>query len=159
MASDLIGLDALSDGISHTLAIVLEISNVTLITFESLLNKNTQLDYYRIIKQIGINHNRDNDRTMMLTHCTVDRRLAWFFLNFSDDLSKSGYCGNEFTLPMIRKDIALYLGIAAGTLSRIFTCSCEKGLIKVDYRKIETVDKGQLRKIAYGNARYDFNSP
>lgn len=159
MAGDLVGLDALSDGMSHSTAIVLETANVSLITFESLLNKNTQLDYHSIIMQIGVSFNRENDRTMMLTNCTVDRRLAWFFLNFSDDLSKRGYCGNEFNLPMKRKDIALYLAIAAGTLSRIFTSFCEKGLIKVSLRRIEILDIGQLRKIACGDARYDFNSP
>lgn len=151
MAGDLIGLDALAEGISHSSAVALDTSNITLIPFESLLNNNNKIDYHNIIMEIGSSYNRNNERTMMLSHCKAERRLAWFFLKFSDDLSKRGLSGNEFTLPMIRKDVALYLAIAAGTLSRIFTCFCEKGIIKVNHRSIELLDIAQLRKIACGS--------
>lgn len=149
MAGDLFGLDALSDGISRSSAVVLEASNITLLPFETLLDRESNIDYHSFIKQVGIGYNRDKDHAMILSHCTADRRLAWFLLKFSDDLSQRGYSASELTLPMTRRDIALYLGVVVETLSRVLTRFCKKGLIRLrgHQRSIEILEIDTLRRM------------
>lgn len=153
MAGDLFGLDALNDGISRSSAVALETSNITLIHRDQLLDRESSFDYHSFIKKIGIGYNRDADHAMMLSHCNAEHRLAWFFLKFSDNLSQRGYSADEFTLPMSRKDIALYLGIASETLSRVFSRFREKGLIKVrgHQRSIEILEMEVLRRMVNGD--------
>ncbi|PWQ93795.1 helix-turn-helix domain-containing protein [Leucothrix arctica] len=148
-AGDIFGLDALSDGKSQSSATILETSNISLIPFNTLLKRENSGDYKIFMQQVGINHNRDIDHTMMLLHCSAGRRLAWFFIKFSDNLSKRGYRADEFTLPMTRKDIALYLGVAAETLSRVFARFCAKGFIRIigHQRSIKILEIDVLRNM------------
>ena len=149
VADDFFGLDALNDGKSRSSAIVLETSNISLIPFNTLLKKENNVNFKTFMQKVGINHNRDMDHTMMLLHCSADRRLAWFFIKFSDNLSQRGYRADEFTLPMTRKDIALYLGVAAETLSRVFALFCAKGFIRIrgHQRSIKILEIDRLRNM------------
>ncbi len=148
MPGELIGLDALADGVSLSNAVVMETSNITLIPFETIINTDEKFDYHNFIHQIGISFNRESDHTNMLSNCTAGRRLAWFLTKFSDGLAGRGIRTDEFTLPMKRADIALYLGMADETLSRELAKLCTKGLVKKHMRNIELLDIDQLRKIA-----------
>jgi CRP/FNR family transcriptional regulator len=148
MAGELIGLDALADGVSRTTAVVMETSNITLISFEKIINRDESFDYHNFILQIGASFNRESDHTKMLSQCTADRRLAWFLIDYSDGLARRGFRAGEFTLPMKRADIALYLGMADETLSRVLTKLSKKCLVKKYMRNIVLLDIEQLRKIA-----------
>jgi len=151
MAGELIGLDALADGISRTTAVIMETSNITLIPFESIINRDESFDYQAFIQQVGVSFNRDNDHSKILSQCTADRRLAWFLINYSDNLAKRGLRANDFRIPMKRADIASYLGMAVETLSRELAIMCKKGFIKKNLRNIELQDIDHLRKIACGS--------
>ncbi len=148
MAGELIGLDALADGVSRTTAVVMETSNITLVPFEKIINRDEDFDYHTFIHQIGASFNRENDHSKMLSQCTADRRLAWFLTNHSDRLAGRGLRTDEFRLPMKRADISSYLGMADETLSRELAKLCKKGLVKKYMRNIVLLDIEQLRKIA-----------
>ena len=150
MAGDLIGLDALADGISHSIAVILETSNISLIPFKTILNKDEKFDCSTFIQQLGVNYNHDNDHTMMLSQ-SADRRLAWFLTKFSDSLAKRGMVAKVFKMPMTGVDIALYLGMALETLSREFGSFFKQGLLNKNNREIELLDIESLRKIASGD--------
>jgi len=150
MAGDLIGLDALADGYSHSTAVILETSNVTLIPFESILNKDEKFDSQAFIRQLGVNVNHDNDHTMMLTQ-PAGRRMAWFLTGLSDRLAERGLLANEFRIPMTCTDIALYLGMASETSSREIGAFCKQGLMKKHNRDIELLNIEALRHIANGD--------
>ncbi len=149
LAGDLIGLDALADGFSHSTAVILETSNISLIPFETILNKNEKFDHHAFMHQLGVNFNHDNDHTMMLSQ-PADRRLAWFLTKFSDSLAVRGMLGDEFRMPMTGTDLASYLGMALETLSREMGRFNKQGLINKSNRVIELLDIEQLRKIADG---------
>ena len=46
----------------------------------------------------------------------------------------------KFNLSMPRQDIANYLGLAVGTVSRLITQFHEKGLVEIDKRNIKITD-------------------
>jgi len=154
MPGDLIGLDGLADGFSRSTVVTLETSNLTLIPFKSILNqdqsRDKNFDYPNFIHQLGVNFNHDIEYSMMLSQC-ADRRLAWFLINYSDGLKKRGQRANEFTVPMKRTDIALYLGMAVETLSRELATFCKRGLLKKYLRNIELLDIEEIRNITNGN--------
>jgi len=150
MAGDLIGLDALADGFSHSTALILETANISLIPFETIINKNKYFDQHAFMHQLGVNFNHDNDHTMMLSQPT-ERRLAWFLTKFSDSLAKRGMLADEFRMPMTGTDLASYLGMALETLSREMGRFSKQGLINKKNRNVELVDIVQLRKISGGD--------
>ena len=149
-SGDLIGLDGLADGVSRSSVLTLETSNLSLIPFKSILNRDQKFDYPNFIHQLGVNFNHDIEYSMMLSQC-ADRRIAWFLINYSDGLKKRGLRAGEFTVPMKRTDIALYLGMAVETLSRELASFCKRGLVKKYLRNIELLDIDALRKISNGN--------
>lgn len=157
MAGDLIGLDALADGFSHSTAVILETSNISLIPFETILNKGEKFDHHAFIHQLGVNFNHDNDHTMMLSQ-SADRRLAWFLTKFSDSLAKRGMLADEFRMPMTGTDLASYLGMALETLSREMGRFSKQGHINKSTRNIELLDIECLRKIAGGDSTDEENS-
>ena len=150
MTGDLIGLDALADGFSHSTAAILETSNISLFPFESILNKNEKFDHHSFIHQLGVNVNHENDHTMMLS-LPADRRIAWFLIKYSDRLVKRGMCAEEFRIPMTGTDIAVYLGMALETLSREIGRFSKQGLMNKNNKDIELLDIESLRRIADGN--------
>jgi len=149
MPGDFIGLDALADGVTRSAAVIMETSNLSFIPFETIMSKGDNFDYPAFIQQLGISYNRDKDYSMMLSQCT-ERRLAWFLMNFSDAKAKHGCRADEFVLPMPRADIALFLGMAVETLSRVLARMRKQGLISTCLRNIELLDMDSLWNIANG---------
>ena len=150
MSGDLIGLDALADGASHSTATFLETSNITLIPFKTLESGSGEFDYSSFIHQIGRSFNRESEHAMMLSQCTASRRVAWFLISLSDALANRGLKANEFIMTMMRSDIARFLGMAIETTSRELSNLCEKNIIEKDRRYIKLLNIDTLRKIANG---------
>ena len=150
MPGELVGLDAMSDGVSRSTAIALDTSNISLVPFQTLLNRSEKFDFQSFIHKIGATLNRENDHSLMLSQRTADRRLAWFLIEFSDGLASRGLCPTEFSLPMTRTDIAMFLGLAVETVCRELASLCDRGIVKKNRRRIEILDLAQLRRIAKG---------
>jgi len=155
MPGELIGLDALADGVSRTSAVALDTSNISLIPFKTLLGGGAKFDYSSFIHKIGTTLNRENDHIMMLSQRTADRRLAWFLVEFADGLASRGLSPAEFSLPMTRTDIALFLGLAVETVCRELAALCDAGIVKKNRRRIEILDMEKLRMISKGDDRSD----
>lgn len=151
VSDDVIGLDALGDGISPSMAVALDTTSVTLIPFESLMDGRHVFDKLELIRRLGMTLNRDNDLIMMLSQRTADRRLAWFLMEYSDRLAGRGLSPREFSLPMSRGDIALFLGLAMETVCRELAHFCEMGLIEKKHRRFRLLDRDRLRRLASGN--------
>lgn len=151
MSGDLIGLDALADGASHSTATLLETSNITLIPFKTLESGSGDFDYSAFIHQIGRSFNRESEHAMMLSQCAASRRVAWFLISLSDALANRGLQPDKFIMAMMRSDIARFLGMALETVSRELSGLCDKNLIKKNRRSIELMDIDTLRKISNGD--------
>lgn len=149
LQSDLIGLDALADGISRSTAMTMDMSNISLVPFSTILNHAKDFDHEGFIHKLGASYNRDMRHSMVLSQLT-NRRLAWFLLEYSEAMAKCHFSPVEFILPMSRSDIALFLGMAVETLSRMFAGLRKQGILSIDQRKVRLLDIDNLRKIAGG---------
>ena len=79
---------------------------------------------------------------------TADERMAAFLITLSRRYAARGFSANRFLLTMTRTDIANYLRLASETVSRVFRRFQDEGLIKVERRGIELVNRKELEALA-----------
>ena len=92
---------------------------------------------------------RDIGRAALLAgDWTADQRMAAFLIGLSRRLAARGFSPNRFQLTMARTDIANYLRLAPETVSRVLRRFQEDGLLRVDRRELELVDRAQLEALA-----------
>ena len=147
LPGDIFGLGALADGVSKSNAEVLDIANITFIPRKKILS-GEGFDLPNFISKVTETLSKESEHSMMLSQYTASRRLAWFLVEFSENLSSRGMVGTEFSLPMIRADIAKYLGVAIETISRELTHFCKQGLLKKRLKHFEILDLEALKAIS-----------
>lgn len=79
---------------------------------------------------------------------SAEERLATFLTNISDRLKLRGLSPTEFSLPMSRRDIAGYVGVAGETMSRLFTRFQNRGLLSVIGRSVSISDLPALQDLS-----------
>lgn len=77
-----------------------------------------------------------------------DRRLAEFVLDFSERAGKRGQSTTCLVLPVSRRVLSRYLGMAPETLSRTLSNFQARGILYVNNREISIVEPAVLRAIA-----------
>ena len=92
---------------------------------------------------------RDIGRAALLAgDWSADQRMAAFLVGVSRRLAARGFSPNRFQLTMPRTDIANYLRLAPETVSRVLRRFQEDGLLQVDRRELELVDRDTLETLA-----------
>jgi CRP/FNR family transcriptional regulator len=92
---------------------------------------------------------RDIGRAALLAgDWSADQRMAAFLIGVSRRLAARGFSANRFQLTMARTDIANYLRLAPETVSRVLRRFQEEGLLRVDRRELELVDRVALEALA-----------
>ncbi len=92
---------------------------------------------------------RDIGRAAMLAgDWTADERMAGFLIGLSRRLAARGFSPDRFQLTMARTDIANYLRLAPETVSRVLKRLQDDGVIRVDRRELELLDRARLETIA-----------
>jgi CRP/FNR family transcriptional regulator len=92
---------------------------------------------------------RDIGRAALLAgDWTADQRMAAFLIGLSRRLAARGFSPNRFQLTMARTDIANYLRLAPETVSRVLRRFQADGLLRVDRRELELLDRVQLEALA-----------
>lgn len=79
---------------------------------------------------------------------SADERMAAFLIALSRRYAARGFSAKGFQLTMTRTDIANYLRLAAESVSRVFRRFQDEGLIRVDRREIELLDRPRLEALA-----------
>ena len=147
MPGEILGIDAVVDGVAMSSALILDTSSVTPIPIKSLYSENQCFDRKEIVKKIADSLLREVDHSVMLSQKTADKRLAWFLLRFSEKLRGRQLSAREFALPMTQTDLAQYLGIAVETICREFSHFVTSGLISKQRRNIKINNLMELQKI------------
>ena len=89
------------------------------------------------------------DRIGILGKLNANQRMAAFILNISKQRARIGWQDNPISLPMVRQDIADYLGLTLETVSRELTKLKTSNLIKVlSSSQIYLRDKASLSVIS-----------
>ncbi|MEG3157580.1 helix-turn-helix domain-containing protein [Lysobacter zhanggongensis] len=92
---------------------------------------------------------RDIGRAALLAgDWTADQRMAAFLIALSRRLAARGFSATRFQLTMARTDIANYLRLAPETVSRVLRRFQQDGLLQVDRRELELVDRDRLEALA-----------
>ena len=92
---------------------------------------------------------RDIGRAALLAgDWTADQRMAAFLVGLSRRLSARGFSPNRFQLTMARTDIANYLRLAPETVSRVLRRFQEDGVLRVDRRELEILQREALDALA-----------
>ncbi len=79
---------------------------------------------------------------------SADERTAAFLIGLSRRYAARGFSPSRFMLTMSRTDIANYLRLAAESVSRVFRRFQDEGLLHVDRREIEILDRPRLEELA-----------
>ena len=92
---------------------------------------------------------RDIGRASLLAgDYSADQRMAAFLVGLSRRLSARGFSPDRFQLTMARTDIANYLRLAPETVSRVFKRFQDEGLIQVERREVELLERTKLETLA-----------
>ncbi|HMT38325.1 MAG TPA: helix-turn-helix domain-containing protein, partial [Thermomonas sp.] len=92
---------------------------------------------------------RDIGRAALLSgDWTADQRVAAFLVGVSRRLAARGFSANRFQLTMARADIANYLRLAPETVSRVLRRMQDTGLLAVDRREVQLLDRAQIDALA-----------
>ena len=151
LPGEIMGLDSIDSGLYVSSAKALETTAICEIPYaqvESLSARihNLQSQMYRVLSR-EIRH--DQELQMLLGKKTAEERIGTFLMNLSVRYEQRKLSGNSFRLPMARTDIGNYLGLAVETVSRVFTRFQQSGVLKVDGKEVEILDKKNLCHIAH----------
>ncbi|HHJ14911.1 MAG TPA: fumarate/nitrate reduction transcriptional regulator Fnr [Gammaproteobacteria bacterium] len=146
LPGELVGLDAIASD-SHPLsAKALETTSVCEIPFEDLESLSTQLpDLQRQMLRLMSQEIRNDEQNLLrLGQRSAEERLAGFLISLSNRFRRRGFSATQFNLTMSRGDIGNYLGLALETVSRLFTRFQNEGLIRVERKHVELLDRQRL---------------
>ena len=92
---------------------------------------------------------RDIGRAALLAgDWSADERMAAFLVGLSRRLAARGFSPDRFQLTMARTDIANYLRLAPETVSRVLKRFQDEGMIRVERRELELLDRGRIQSLA-----------
>ena len=92
---------------------------------------------------------RDIGRAALLAgDWSADQRMAAFLIGLSRRLAARGFSADRFQLTMARTDIANYLRLAPETVSRVLRRFQKDGLLLVDRREVELLERENLAALA-----------
>lgn len=79
---------------------------------------------------------------------TADERMAAFLLGLSRRLAARGFSSDRFQLTMARTDMANYLRLAPETVSRVLKRLQDDGVLAIDRREVELLQREALEALA-----------
>lgn len=142
LPGDIVGFDGLVEGCHHSALIALDTAALCELPFSELDEQLASSDrkrrqFFSLQSAALVQQQR-----FLLQHCqnTAEEQLAAFLLDISARFKRRHLASNRFRLPMSRKDIASYLGLAVETISRLFSRFQTAGWIEVDGREITLQD-------------------
>lgn len=152
MASELLGMDAISTDRHHCDAVALEDSEVCEIPFarlEELFGYIPALlhHFHRIMSQ---EITREQNVMLLLGNMRAEQRFAAFLINLSSRYAARGYSSTSFQLRMSREDIGNYLGLTIESISRLLSRFKKQGWLKIDKREIKILNPPMLKALAAG---------
>jgi len=146
LPGELVGLDAIADGTHPLSAKALETTSVCEIPFSALESLSTQLHSLQsqLLRIMSQEIRNDEQSMVTLGQKSAEQRLAGFLISLSNRFRRRGFSDTQFNLSMSRGDIGNYLGLALETVSRLFTRFQNEGLLRVDRKHVELLNREKL---------------
>ncbi len=115
--------------------------------FLEILSKRPQVGL-RMLGSMSLWLKRLTELIESLSIRTVQARLALYLLGEVEASGREARPGAELTLDMPKKELAVQLGMAGETLSRVLRTFREKGIVAGQGRKLRLLDPGRLKELA-----------
>jgi CRP/FNR family transcriptional regulator len=157
LPGELVGLDAIANDAHPLTAKALETTSVCEIPFNQLESLSGQLPglQHQMLRVMSQEIHDDEQNMLTLGQRSAEERLAAFLISLSNRYRRRGFSATQFNLTMSRGDIGNYLGLALETVSRLFTRFQNEGLLKVERRNIELLDRQRLCNFSSANCYGD----
>ena len=147
LPGEVIGLDAIDGETYPCNAVALDTAMLCRFSFPKIAVLATRLPglqrhLFRLLS-------RDIGRAALLAgDWTADQRMAAFLIGLARRLAARGFSPNRFQLTTARTDIANYLRLAPETVSRVLRRFQKDGLLAVDRRELELLERAKLEELA-----------
>lgn len=153
LPGELVGLDAIANDVHPLAAKALETTSICEIPFDSFESLSNQLPSLQrqMLRVMSQEIHNDEQNMLTLGQRSAEERLAAFLISLSNRYRRRGFSSTQFNLTMSRGDIGNYLGLALETVSRLFTRFQSEGLLKVERRNIELIDRQRLCNFSSAN--------
>lgn len=141
-AGDLVGFDGIAKDIYQVFAVAMaptDACRIPLDTLDSLAGKIPSLRR-QLFRLMSGQITEEQKAMSHIGHKRVESMAASFLLDIHQRMVDRGLPHQPLKLPMMRQDIANYLGIAPETLSRVFHRFQQIGLVKIEGRMISLTD-------------------
>ncbi|MEO5378422.1 MAG: helix-turn-helix domain-containing protein [Magnetococcus sp. DMHC-6] len=143
---ELLGLEAITANYYLSTAVVLEASHVCWLPFNQL---DLLGDYFNVFQEhlvqiLTMQLTQQQHQFVLSARQSAEERLAAFLINLSERYAKHGLPDQLFWLPMLRSDIANFLGISMETVSRTFNRFQEKKLLNITGKQVQILDRPGL---------------
>jgi len=150
LPGEVLGLDAIATNSHHCDAIALERTSVCAVPMNDIERTASRVPSLQRQLHRIMSREMAHDRAHMaaLGRRAARDRLALFLYDLSYRLVQSGHSGTAFQLPMLRDDIANYLGLALETVSRLLNQLADDGLVTIDRRHIRIEHPEKLAQMA-----------
>lgn len=148
--AELLGFDALCVGAHPTSAVALEDATVYAVPVRDLSALGQRIAgfdralHFALSRQLS----RRDEQIALMAPMAAEVRMARFLMQQSLHMAARGQSPRLFHLPMGRRDIARYLGIAHETVSRSFGSSSLRECVRVENRAIAILDIDRLAALA-----------
>ena len=149
LPGEIMGLTGLGRGEYHTSAIALERATACELPLERLpelakLLPSLNQQLYKLMS-----HRISEDQELILVHHRrAQERVASFILSLSQRLKRRGFSETNLILSMTRYDIANFLGLRLETVSRTLARLEKEGVLNIDRRNIQILDKNRIYKLS-----------
>ena len=159
MTGDIVGFEALVHGRASCAIVALDTAKVRKVNSRSAFGGQTEalsdsdmilMGMYR--EMLRLTH------LLKMNRGPTEGRLARFLLDYGELQVQRGCSREEFLLPMGRRDLARYLGLATETLSRLFGRFRDRQLLEVVNNHIRILDLDGLARLAGTTCRDPVNS-
>ncbi len=151
LPGEILGLDALGTSLHTCDAIALTLADVCVIPLSELEQVALQIPglQHQLLKIIGQTINRDQKHIELLSKKNAYERVAIFLHQLAERYKLLGRSEQRFLIPMSREDIGSYLGLVIETVSRALSKMQDEGLISVNGRDVQILNKDRLYGLAH----------
>jgi CRP/FNR family transcriptional regulator len=150
LPGEMFGADGLSKGQHSQSAEALDTTSVCQIPISNIddnLSLHPQVQKNLLSALCDDIHDRQQP-LLMLHRKQAEQRLATFLSDISNRHNQRGLSATEFSLPMSRRDIAAYLGMAEETISRVFSRFHHSKILSAQQRNIKIHEVQALKNLS-----------
>lgn len=150
LPGEVVGFDGLLDGAYQFNAIALDTTSVCHLPYEDLSDLAMKIPNLnqQIMTVMSKKMQEGRLHTELLIKRNADQRVAQFIWNMAQRHQQRGYAHDEFRLPILHRDVALYLGLTPETVSRILAKLNSDEIVSWKKKEVVIFNEEELKKVA-----------